>query len=213
MLKLLLYLLPFILICVLRLIISLYSRPKRSNNNMDDYLAREHDALFARNKDISGLQLFTPDISSLPFSGEDSSDDTLSDPKLTTLEEKVIASSKEPMLDLHHMSNTDIKIAYGPANFPTLSGYDQNYMYYTRDVFQWGRYLFEKNMYDKARIVLEYTLKLSKDISGVYTMLGKIYLSDGEVELITGLIHLAGQSDMISKNSVCNSLRELIDSY
>ena len=68
-------------------------------------------------------------------------------------------------------------------------------------------------MYDKARIVLEYTLKLSKDISGVYTMLGKIYLSDGDVELITGLIHLAGQSDMISKNSVCNRLRELIGSY
>lgn len=207
MLKLLICLLPFILLCTLRLIITRRGNSK-DNNSMDDYWIRERKALYARNKDISGLELFTPCISTLPFS-----DDTSSDASLTALEEKVRVSAKEPMLDLHHMSNADIKIAYGPANFPVVAKYDQNYMYYTRDVFRWGRYLFENDVYDKARIVLEYTLELSKDMSGVYTMLGKIYLANDEIELITGLIRMAENSGMMNRQSVCNALRELINTY
>lgn len=208
LLKLIICLLPFILLCILRLVITGSGNSGNQNSSMDDYLANERKALYARNKDISGLELFTPCISSLPFSDQSASDSTLS-----ALEQKVLSSSKEPMLDLHHMSNADIKIAYGPANFPLVSKYDQNYMYFTRDVFQWGRYLFDNNMHDKARIVLEYALELSKDMAGVYTMLAKIYIANDEIELISGLIRLAGQSDMISRQSVCNSLRELINSY
>lgn len=208
MLKLLICLLPFILLCILRLVITGKGNSKNNDNNMDDYWVRERKALYARNKDISGISLFTPCISGLPFS-----DDSSSDTSLIALEQKVILSSKEPMLDLHHMSNADIKIEYGPANFPVVSKYDQNYMYFTRDVFQWGRFLYDNKMYTEARTVLEYTLELSKDMSGVYNMLGQIYLANGDIELISSLIQTAGQSDMMNKQSVCNTLRELINSY
>lgn len=176
----------------------------------DEFWAREREAKFARNKDISGLELYTPDISTLPFHSDD---DIHSDPRLAELEAKVTASANEPMLDLHEMTNTDIKIEYGPANFPVLSGYDRNYMYFVRDIFQWGKYLYDNKMYDDARIVLEYNLSLSKDMSGVYTMLGMIYRNNGEIELISNLIHIAEENESISSKTICNNLKDIINSY
>lgn len=206
--KLFIILLPLIIIIVLRAIIVIGNR--ESDNNTDEFWAREREALFARNKDISGIELFSPDISMLPFHSET---DMASDSELINIEKKVIAASKEPMLDLHEMTNTDIKIEYGPANFPTISKYDQNYMYFVRDIHRWGKYLYDNKLYDDARIVLEYNLTLSKDMSGVYTMLGLIYRESGEIKSITNLIHIAEESDALTSNSICAKLKDIINSY
>lgn len=195
-------LLPIMLILLLRFLIVRSNR--QPDDGMNEFWAHERQALYARNKDISNIELFVPDMSGLPFSGD-------SNPE--SHEARVIASGAEPMLDLHHMTNTDIKIEYGPANFPVISKYDQNYMYFTRDVFNWGKFLYDNKQYDKARIVLEYSLTLSKELSGAYTMLGMIYKDNDEIELISGLIHQAEESDTITSKSTCNTLKNIINSY
>jgi hypothetical protein len=242
-------LLPLMIILAMRYVLAKSKQtPKISN---DDFWAREREARFARNKDISGLELYTPDISSLPFHAAadeqssvtastaytDNPDNNMPDIsevtainsnnnqpvisniditaylELAGLETKVIEAAKEPMLDLHEMSNTDIKITYGPANFPTVSKYDQNYMYFVRDVFKWGKYLYDNGLMDDARTVLEYTLSLSDDISGAYTMLANIYRDSGEIGLITDLIHTAEESGSMTSANICNNLRDMINSY
>lgn len=195
-------LLPLITILILRLLI--VRSNKEPDNGMSEYLERERQALFARNKDISDIKLFMPDLSGLPLSGSSDPDDA---------ETRVIASAVEPMLDLHHMNNADIKIEYGPANFPKLSKYDQNYMYFTRDLFMWGKTLYDKGQFDDARLVLEYTLSLTDDISGAYIMLGSIYKDKGEIELISNLLKKAEASASITSKSTCKALKDMINSY
>ena len=229
-------LLPIIIILTLRLLIN-NNNDKKNEEAMKSYHAREQEARFARNKDISNIELFVPDLTGLPlhiqegnksaFSTDTHTVDTNTgnangvDADLTDsfsnseahLEELVISSSKEPMLNLQSMSNTDIKLEYGVGNFQTVSKYDQNYLYFTSNVFQWGKYLYDNKLFDDARVVLEYVLTLSDNMSLAYTMLGSIYLSQGEIQLITELIHKVETSDSLTGKSTCNKLRNLINNY
>lgn len=203
--KIIPYIIPILLLVILRIII-VRSNKKENKTSMENYWARERESKFARNKDISTLELFIPDISVLPFSSTPSDE-------LKKLEDKLRKSACEPMLDLHELSNTDIRFTYGAGNFPVISKYDQNFMYFTRDLFQLGKYLYNNDQHDKSRTVLEYLLQLSQDISGAYTMLGNIYKEKDEPDKITELIQIAEKSDSFTKQSVCNSLRDIINSY
>lgn len=199
--------LPLIILLILRLCLNMSSKDK-NDEIMAEFWAREREARFARNIDISGLELFTPDIENLPFA--QSSDDK----KRTNLEAKVISSGKEPMLDLHEFTNTDLKIKYGNGNFNTISEYDRNFMYFIRDLFQWGKYLYDNNYTDDARTVLEYLVSTSQDIASAFTILAEIYCADDEPQKISQLISMVESSkDSISKQAALKSLRNIINSY
>lgn len=182
------------------------AKRQEQHSSSEEFWAREHDARYARNKDISNIELFKPDLSAIPFSSS-------ANDELHKLEEKLRKSAEEPMLDLHKLSNTDIKLTYGPANFPIISKYDQNYMYFTRDLFQLGKYLYNNNQHDASRKVLEHLLSLTQDIGNSYTMLGNIYKENDEPDKINELIQIVEKSDSFSKQSIRNSLRNIINSY
>lgn len=198
---------PLIILLSLRLYLNTSSKDK-NDDIVKEFWAREREARFARNVDISGLSLFTPDIESLPFAP--SSDDK----NRTQLEDKVLSSSKEPMLDLHEFTNTDLKIKYGNGNFPTISAYDRNFMYFTRDIFQWGKYLYENNYTADARCVLEYLISISQNNVSAFTILAKIYCADDEPDKISNLINIVESTeDSITKQTTLRSLRDIINSY
>ena len=202
-----LVILPLIIILSLRLYANLSSKDNH-DEIMKEFWAREQEARFARNADISGLSLYTPDIEGLPFA-QSSNDKTR-----TQLEAKVLSSSKEPMLDLHEFTNTDLKIKYGNGNFPTISSYDQNFMYFTRDVFRWGKYLYENNYTDDARCVLEYLISISQNNVSAFTILAKIYCADDEPDKVANLIKIVESTeDSIIKQTTLRSLRDIINSY
>ena len=203
----LLLLLPLITILIIRIVINSPAADSGAKDT-EDFLAREREALFARNTDISNLELFTPDLNILPFHNR--SDDTY----LAGLESNVKTSGNEPMLDLHEYSNTDLKLMYGNGNFPTISKYDQNFMYFTRDIFIWGKYLYENDYIDDACTVLEYLISIATDNSSAFTILAKIYSSRNTPEKISGLINIVEKTpDSLSKKSTLNSLRNIINSY
>ena len=86
----------------------------------DDFWAREALANSTRKKDISDLPLIRVEEKEIPF--------------IETQEESIITYIgqlrqiiQEPMADLSDYSNTDLKLAYGVANFKTLSEYDENF--------------------------------------------------------------------------------------
>ena len=170
---------PLIIILILRLF--MMKNNKKPDKQMEDFWEKEHAARFARNIDISNLDLYSPDLSCLPFNDDAERD-------LLTLQEKVKQSANEPMHDFHEFSNTDLKLKYGQGNFALISKYDQNFMYFTRDIFQWGKYLYNNNQADNARIVLEYLISLTSEIGGAYVMLGNIYKERGELDNILSLV-------------------------
>jgi len=203
----LLLLLPLMAILIIRIIIN---SPAAGSDEQktEDYLARERKAMFARNIDISNLEMFVPALEKLPFHNQ-TDDNTLSD-----IENNVKSSGSEPMLDLHGYSNTDLKLMYGNGNFPTISKYDQNFMYFTRDMFIWGKYLYENNYIADACTVLEYLISIATDNSSAFTILAKIYCSYNKPEKISELINIVEETpDSLSKKSTLNSLRNIINSY
>lgn len=199
--------LPLMIILIIRLIINSNS-DKSDQKKTDDFWAREREANFARNTDISNLEMFTPNPEALPFHNHTDNS------SLCILEDTVKQSALEPMLDLHGYTNTDLKLMYGVGNFPTISKYDQNFMYFTRDLFNWGKSLYENNYTEDACTVLEYLISISKDNSSAFTILAKIYCTQNKIEKITELINIVEQTDdSLSKKSTLNSLRNIINSY
>ncbi len=198
---------PLIILLILRMWLNMSSKDK-NDEIMEEFWAREREARFARNVDISDLPLFTPDMECLPFlkSSEDK--------KRSKLEAKVISSANEPMLDLHEFTNTDLKIKYGNGNFSTISSYDQNFMYFTHDLFQWGKYLYENDYTDDALKVLEYLISITQDIVSAFTILAKLYCDNDEPNKITDLIKIVESTkDSITKQTTLRSLRNIINSY
>ncbi|MCI8307435.1 MAG: hypothetical protein HFH14_05230 [Lachnospiraceae bacterium] len=198
---------PLIVLLILRIRLNMSSKDK-NDEIMEEFWAREREARFARNVDISNLPLFIPDMECLPFLP--SSDDK----RRSELEAKVISSGREPMLDLHEFTNTDLKIKYGNGNFTTISSYDQNFMYFTRDLFQWGKYLYENNYTDDALTVLEYLISITQNIVSAFTILAKIYRDNKEPDKISNLINIVESTkDSITKQTTLRSLRDIINSY
>jgi len=162
---------------------------------------RERNANFARSRDISTLPYLTVPESALPFfdAGEDERE--------ADLQKEVQKYRAKKMINLSGYSNTDLKEQYGAANLEELSGFDQNFMLFTRSLSNWGRYRYEQNDFARAKQVMEYALSIGSDISSVYTTLGHIYASEGNLSKIDGLIAEVDASDNSLKNSIIRQLQ------
>lgn len=203
--KFLFVILPLIILLILRMCIN--NKEPVSNDSSKEYWAKEYKAMFSRNTDLSSLELFKPDLSAIPFIDSD-------DSQLLDLQNNVISASKNTMADLHELTNADIKIKYGNGNFPLVSKYDQNFMYFIREVLNLAKYHYNNSELQTALKILEYLVKISPDTYSSYTMLADIYKSLDEPEKINRLIDIcASTSDSLQKESTLEKLREKINTY
>ena len=110
------------------------------------------------------------------------------------------------------MSNADIKLAYGTANFPELSMYDQNYILLIRNLGLWGSYLHHncEGQDTRAKIILERAISLGSDIKDTYVSLAEIYLAEHHPEKVQELIRQVEASDFDLKDSLLRALNELL---
>lgn len=83
------------------------------------FWSKEKASNFARKKDISELDYLEVDQNLLPW--DDQADGAIQD-----AQDDVREILKRPILNLQGMSNADIKLNYGIANFEILSACDQN---------------------------------------------------------------------------------------
>lgn len=200
---------PIFFICFIVFIIWLRVKTKQGEKVStwdEDYWQKEYQSNFARKKDLDDLDYITVDLDRLPM--KDSCEEEEED--LRNQLQKVL---DQPILNLGNMSNADIKLAYGIANFETISIYDQNYTKLIRVLNQWGKYCFDHEKYDRAKQILEYALALGSDISTTYTMLADIYLQTDSLDKVQALIDQVDQSDSFMKESIKNKLTEMIRSY
>ena len=179
---------PVILCSTLVFVILLYlfgmKQKQIDTKTANEFKMRELDALTARKKDISHLPYRIADISSLP----DVSDGP---EELSEVFSRLAKMDQKQLLNLSDISNTDLRLTYGAANFPFLSECDANYMMFTRDLYQLGNLLYGLDRTEEARQVLEYALSLDTDIAGTYRLLGAIYAGLHCAELLASLTEKA----------------------
>lgn len=172
----------------------------------EEYWQKEHDANFARKKDISNLDYLEIDDSRLPFQDDASGEEM---DIQTELRDILLHQT----INLGNMSNADIKLSYGAANFEKLSACDQNFTRLVRVLNKWGVYCFENEDYTKAKQILEYAIELGSDVSATYLTLARIYLHEDSIEKIQSLISKIEATDSFMKDSIQTKLTQIIREY
>lgn len=195
---------PIFFICFIVFLIWFRVKMKQSNSSSDKatetFWEREEKANYARRKDISHLDYITVAEDDLPFIHD-------MDEREAELAGEVKKRMKHQMLNLSGLTNTDLKEQYGFANLETLSGCDQNFMYFIRSLSRWGEYLFTQGDFTRSRQIMEYSRNLGSDISTVYVTLGKIYASEGNADKLEELITFVENSNFALKDSMINKLK------
>lgn len=193
---------PVIFGCTLILIILIRHETKKHAGNtkqtMDDFFQKELEANTTRKKDISGLPYLTVCIDALPdLSG-------IADP-----EKEIAAAVKalqslcgKQMLNLSGISNTDLKLMYGAANFPFLSECDATFTLFTRELQHLGCALHEAGADREAAETLQYAVNLGSDSISTYRLLASLYQSLGDTDALTALHAVAATLPDETRQSV-----------
>lgn len=198
---------PVLFICFILFILWMNVKSRQAQKNTDtwdkEYWDKEYRSNFSRKKDISELDYISIEEEQLPFAADASGEEQYR-------QEQVRQMLSKKMLNLSGMSNADVKIAYGTANFSVLSMYDQNFTVFLRNLNLWGCYLYKNKPEDisRAKQIFEFAIDLGSDISGTYLCLADIYRQEGDFDKIHELLHLVEESDFYLKDSICKGLRE-----
>ena len=197
---------PSILGCLLILCFEIFYHRKKDDKNRKEeqrkFWDREVEANSVRKKDITFLNYIDVPLDKLPFINTD-------DEELGTYQDAVRNLAGKRILNLNGISNTDLKLEYGPANLPELSQYDDNYNTLTSILTKWGARLIQLGMQPEAIIVLEYGISIGSDVSRGYYLLADEYRKMGRAEDIDRLIIEAGKLDSIMKKSILSKLKEI----
>lgn len=117
------------------------------------------------------------------------------------------------IVNLTGISNTDLKMTYGPANLQDLTDYDQNYTKLARSIYDLGVEFEALGLISEAVKVYNFGIDIGTDISGNYIALANIYVSEGNFDEINRLIECADSIRSLTKNSTIKKLQEILDTH
>lgn len=166
---------------------------------MEDFFERERLANATRKQDISGLDYLVLDLSILPLG-------KVSDPALKNLEDTLRELSEKQILNLTGISNTDLKLMYGPANLDTLWACDDNYHSLSQTLLAYAKRYQELDHPDDAITVLEYASSLKIDLSQIYILLNELYQQTGTPEKTENIHKTLESMDEKFRSYVLNHL-------
>lgn len=192
------------IIFIIWLSYELKKRDRLDKHSLDDYWRREDEANRTRKKPLDDLIYVEIPFDCIPKSLL-ADNDTVQD-CLSTLQN--LSSAK--IVNLTGLSNTDLKLRYGPANLTVLSGYDENYTLYARTIYRLALAYYQNGYESNARILLEKAVESGTDISGNYKLLADIYQKHGETGKIQKLLTCAAALHSPSGKKIMRLLEEYV---
>ena len=176
---------------------------KQDKKVLDSFWEKEQKANATRAKSLDGLNyveipasVYNALPSPLPADLEDTA--------------KLLQHLKEnKIVNLSHITNTDLKLKYGASNLDTLSAYDQNYITLLRVLQTLSDYHYERGNIDTARSLLEFAVSIQSDNIGTYKMLAKIYCDSGENAKLDYLISAASLLPGLTQKPILRFLKSL----
>ena len=199
---------PFLGLFIIFLSVAAYYRKRATAQQKkvtEDFWSREDQANQIRRKDISNLPYITIPLEKFPIGISD-------DEELTDYENDLKNLASRKILNLSHQSNTDLKLAYGPANLPALSEYDQNYTTLLRNLVAYADCLIKNGFEAEAVPVLEFGIYIDSDIRANYTLLAGLYREQGNAAKIQKLINKASSLDSMMRSAILDQLHTIQNS-
>ena len=198
---------PSFFVCFLIFIAWMHYKKRKATKQQEKesslFWEREEEANHTRNKDISHLPLFTPDITRIPWEG--AQNDTILH-YLDALRRLI----ESPMMDLSEYTNTDLKLAYGIGNFQTLSTYDETYQNFLQTLTALGRAYMEAGDYTHAAEACWLCLDYDPKNRIACLSLAEIYKKDHKNNLLSDLIDEIKHSPIARKESLLREINELV---
>lgn len=186
---------------IIFIVVVSYKRFKANRINQaaeNAFWNRENAANSTRKQDISHLDYIQFSNVTLPFA-------LFRDDILKECEQQVLTLKEKKILNLTGISNTDLKLKYGPANLPLLTQYDQNFTLLVRTLNTWGQRLNELNHPEEAVSVLAFAVSIGSDIKATWQLLAKLYAQSGETEKLKALKPSAQALNSLSKTPILNT--------
>jgi Asp-tRNA(Asn)/Glu-tRNA(Gln) amidotransferase B subunit len=173
-----------ILIFILWLQYEIRKGQRLSKKSLELFWQKENDSNSTRRKDISQMDYLIVNLEELPM--QDHDDDTINSYRDTI---RRLAENK--MINLAGLTNTELKLKYGVANFNLLSTYDNHYTAFVSMLQKWAERLKLRGHDADAQAVLEYSVFSCKtDVTKAYRMLAKMYQEQNSPDKINTLIDL-----------------------
>lgn len=175
---------------------------KQSKQQEKSFWERENMANSVRRKPLDDLDYISVPLDDLPV-------DALPDLEEAAECRRILETlSSRKIVNFTGISNTDLKLQYGAPNIDLLTEYDQNYTTLVCTLQKWAVLLYENDLVDEARKVLEFAVSTRSDVSKSYYLLADIYRQQGHPEKINDLIETAGSLNSALKSSIVRTLQE-----
>lgn len=203
-------LLPYIFVLIVIFNYILRRGSTKQQKRTDEFWEKERKANLTRKQDISKLDYITISNNLPQLNNDQSLALAVSDNKtLLRRFEEIEHLKDKKILNLSSISNTDLKLEYGPANLNLLSEYDDNYTTLVKNLAIIGHELINLGLKDKACIFLEYGIQLNTDIKSNYSDLAILYIENNEESKLDELIKKANTLNSINKEIILAQLEEL----
>ncbi len=163
----------------------LRARATRSEKERTDaFWEKENAANSARKADLSTLSYYEFHPESLPAAPDQH-------PELKEAYNAIVSASRKQMLNLNGISNTDLKLTYGPQNLDALTTYGDHFSELEETLLSYGTLLHEEGYLKEAIAVLEKGILLPTDLTQNYIRLADYYEEAGTVTKKADLLTLA----------------------
>lgn len=172
------------------------SKAERDKNT---FFENESKANSTRKKSINSLNYITVSEKSILFI-------EINDDIIVKFQQRFRQLSDKKIVNLSNMTNTMLKLEYGPGNLTTLMSYDNNYTELVHSLFKYAERLYELSYITEAVEVLEYSINIGSDMINTYKLLAKIYVETEQKEKIKILTEHAEKLDSITKKPILENL-------
>ncbi len=195
--------------CFVIFLIWLSYEIKKANKKSDalskDFWNREQEANAVRKQNLDLIKYITIPYDTFPIN-------KYSDTELNAIEQELLSLKEKRILNMTGLTNTDIKLKYGPANLTTIGEYDDNFVLMAKLINSYGNRIHELGYDDDAITVLEFGIISLTDISVNYKLLAELYANKNEADKINQLIETASKLDSLLKKTIISSLEDIKNS-
>lgn len=145
-----------------------------------DFWENEEKSMFTRKSQIEDNNYIVLDISGIIHNNREYFLE-LGHPELFKYQELIFSLSNEQMLNLSNMSNSEIRLKYGVANFSHIEACENNYNRLIKAIYMLGKGYYDLEKYPEAISVLEAGIKINSDISDHILLLAELYAMNKDV--------------------------------